>query len=78
MNLKKKLLIFMKTCSCKLGRKIASVRFEKCEEYLSEFTAEENMKKIKEHMKGVETEEGNISQLKVWKLKKKTLQHNQC
>ena len=71
MKLRTELKIFVKNCSCQIEKKKAEDKLEEVENFLTENCAAKNAEIIKEHIREVEREDGNFSQLKMWKLKKK-------
>ena len=73
MNLKTKIKIFLKNSSWVIGRKVAEEKLEEIEKYLTENCASTNAETVKEYVSEVKNEEGNFSQLKLWKLKQKLI-----
>ena len=71
LKLRIQLKIFLKNSTCSTEKKIAEEQLEEVERFLTENTAAKNVATVKEYIKYVETEEGNFSQLKLWKLKQK-------
>ena len=71
LKLRMQLKIFLKNSTCSTEKKIAEELLEEVERFLTENTAAKNVATVKEYIKYVETEEGNFSQLKLWKLKQK-------
>ena len=73
MTLKKKLKLFIKNSSCKLGRIIASEKLKNVENFLIENCSDRNAAIIKEHFENLEDDDGHFSRNKMWHLKKKLL-----
>ena len=61
----------MKNCTCPKELKAAEAKLDEVDEYLAENCADKNAATVKEYIKSVENENGNFSQLKLWKLKQK-------
>ena len=72
-NIKQKteLEAFVKNCNCPIRKKIAEAKLEEVEKVLNDKCSLKNAEMVKEYIKDVETDEGNFSQLKLWKLKQK-------
>ena len=70
-NLKTRLQIFLKNCSCRIGRKIAEEKLNEIENFLNENCSARNAETVKAFIQSAENEDGNFSQLKLWKLKQK-------
>ena len=71
LNLKSQLVKFIRKNDCKIAELIAKEKLKAIEEAIAEDQAEKNAKIVKEHIKSIETLEGNFSQLGLWKLKKR-------
>ena len=71
MKLKSQLKIFLKNCKCVTEKKSAEKKLDEVERFLVENCAEKNAEIVKQHIKDIETKDGNFSQLKLWKLKQK-------
>ena len=70
-KLKTRLQIFLKNCSCLIGRKIAGEKLNEIENFLNENCSARNAETVKAFIHSAENEDGNFSQLKLWKLKQK-------
>ena len=71
MKLKTQLKIFLKNCDCGTEKKKAEDRLEEVEKFLIENCAAKNAEIVKQHINDIQKEDGNFSQLKLWKLKQK-------
>ena len=69
--MKTRLQIFLKNCSCRIGRKIAEEKLNEIENFLNENCSARNAETVKAFIQSAENEDGNFSQLKLWKLKQK-------
>ena len=71
LELKKELKIFILNSKCTLGKNIATIKLKEVEENLTANFAVKASEMIKDHVKEVETLDGNFSQVGFWKIKKK-------
>ena len=68
LNLKSSLRIFLKKNECKIARGIAEGKLIEIDDFLDEHCGSKNAEKVKKHFEGLETQDGNFSQLGFWKL----------
>ena len=62
---------FLNNCNCPIRRKVAQNKLDEVENFLNENCSAKNAKIVKEYINEVENEQGNFSQIKLWKLKQK-------
>ena len=70
-RLKIQLKIFLKNCNCDTEKKIAEDKLNEVERFLIDNCAAKNAETVKGYISDTQNEEGNFSQLKLWKLKQK-------
>ena len=71
MKLRSELKTFLVNNKCKIAHKVATIKLEEVENWLTEETSTKNVEIVKEHLKNLETLDGNFSNLGFWKLKQK-------
>ena len=71
MKLKTELKTFLNSFNCPIRRKVAQNKLDEVENFLNENCSAQNAKIVKEYINEVKNEQGNFSQLKLWKLKQK-------
>ena len=71
MKLKTQLKIFLKNCNNTADKIIAQDKLDEVEKFLIDKCAADNAETVKQHISEVQREDGNFSQLKLWKLKQK-------
>ena len=70
-KLKSELKTFLNNCNCPIRRNVAQNKLDEVENFLNENCSAKNAKIVKEYINEVENEQGNFSQIKLWKLKQK-------
>ena len=68
MKLKTQLKIFLKNCNNTADKIIAQDKLDEVEKFLIDKCAADNAETVKQHISEVQREDGNFSQLKLWKL----------
>ena len=71
MKLKTQLKIFLKNCNNTADKIIAQDKLDEVEKFLIDKCAADNAETVKQHISEVQRDDGNFSQLKLWKLKQK-------
>ena len=71
MKLRTQLKIFLKNCTSTTEKKKAEEQLEEVESFLTDNFASKNTETVKEYINDIKTEDGNFSQIRLWKLKQK-------
>ena len=71
LKLKTELKLFIKRNKCKIAHETATNKLSEVEEFLVRELSVKNAEVVKEHVKNIQTLDGNFSQSGLWKLKQK-------